>query len=276
MDLKKAARFFDRTDARDAYNHARKFKCQIEPLDLYRMDGARVKVRGMETAPGVKIPERRAIYVDGQVYLVSDMSADQWGGERIRQRFVIQGADRVIQIKTIAEELAGSTGTQAFAAIDFNKYSTDERDSSEYHPQYHIYVAPGEPVAENCIISTVDTFYLVRNAHLATSGLRDALCNQIDGPVIDAATFTSRAYDPVTDTYAEATSTVRCIRIRWQDHFMYLSPASEKFERGDMMILLPSSVVVASGDEVTLNDGVWRSRAVVEYPDYKQVHVRRA
>jgi hypothetical protein len=276
VKLANAATYFDRTVARDAYNHAVKFKCQIEPLDLYRMDGTRVKVRGMDTAPGIKIPTRRVINIDGQDYLVSAMSGDQWAGKRIRQRFVIQGADDIVQIKTIKQELDGDPGVQAFASIDFNKYNTDERDSSDYHPQYHVFLGPDEPAVEGGIISTVDQNYLIRNVNKTTAGLRDALVNVIDDPFIDSAVFASRTYDPLLDSYAEVTTTVRCIRVRWQEHFMYLSPASEKFQKGDMIVLLPNSVTVAAGDNIDLTDGVWNVRAVVGRGDYQQAHVRRA
>ena len=30
-------------------------------------------------------------------------------------------------------------GASAYASIEFNKYSTDERDNSRFHPQYNIY-----------------------------------------------------------------------------------------------------------------------------------------
>lgn len=275
MKLKDAAKFFDKTVAKDAYNHAKRFKCQIEPLDLYKMDGTRIKMRGMSTAPGIAIPARGVINIAGQNYLVSDNSDDQWAGEAVRSRYVIQGADDLVQIKTIAQELASQTGTQAFASIDFNKYSTDERDSSDYHAQYHIFLGGTETVAENYLISTLDRTYLVKAAHTSTSGLKDALCNLLDDPVIDTATFGSRAYDPISDTYTDTTSTVRCIRIRWQDHFNYLSQGSEKFERADMVVLVPLSMTPKAGDKITL-DEPWRVVSVVSHPTYRSLHVRRA
>jgi hypothetical protein len=274
MKLKQAATFFDKTVAKDAYNHAKRFKCQLEPLDLYRMDGARIKLRGMSTAPTVNIPERKVIHIDGQNYLVSDKSNDQWAGEAIRSRYVIQGADSVVQIASIADILAGTAGTLAFASIDFNRYSTDERDSSDYHPQYHIYFGGTETVSEHNLITTADRVYLVKSAHKTTAGLVDALSNLLDDPVIDTATFGSRAYDPISDTYTDTTSTVRCIRIRWQDHFNYLSQGSEKFERADMVVLVPLSMAPKSGDTITL-DAPWRVVSVVDYADYRSLHVRR-
>lgn len=276
MKLSAASRFFDRTVARDAYSPRSSFKCQLEPLDLYRMDGTRIKIRGMSTAPGLKIPARRVIEIDGQRYLVSDASSDQWAGEPVRDRYVIQGADYSVQIRTIPQVLDDAAGTTAYGSIDFNKYSTDERDSSEYHPQYHIFFGGTEIVEENYILTADGRSYLVKNAHRTTAGLKDALANLLDDPVIDAASFVSRAYNPITDTYTDTSTTVRCIRVRWQEHFNYLSQGSRKFERADMVVLMPLSVTPKAGDRVEIGGTPWEILSVVDRTGYQSLHIRRA
>lgn len=275
MKLKNAAKAFDRTTAVDAYNSFYSFRCQVEPLDMYRTEGTRIKVRNMSTAPDVTIPERRVIMFDGQAYLVSDSSYDYWGKEKIRARYVIQGADDVVEIRTITQILGSVAGVQAWASIDFNKYSTDERDSADYHPQYHIFFGK-EVVPENAIVTTSTRSFLVKNSFTAPSGFVDALCNELDSPVIDAATFKVRTYNPITDSSTESSSTVRCIRVRWQDHFAYLSQGSQKYERGDMVVFVPLSVTPKSNDVIELGDGPWRVLASVDFGGYRSLHVRRA
>ena len=275
MKLAAAARFFDRTVARDAYNPATTFKCQIEPLDLYRMEGTRLKVRGMSTAPGITIPARRVIVIDGQRYLVSDASPDQWEGAAIRNRYVIQGADSAVQIRTIPQVLANDPGVIAYGSVDFNKYNTDERDSSDYHPQYHVFLGSSEAVDEHYILSADGRTYLVKNAHLTPSGIKDALANLLDDPVIDSASFVSRAYDPITDSYTDTSSTVRCIRVRWQEHFNYLSQGSRKFERADTVVLMPLSVTPKAGDKVTIGGEPWEILSIVTLSGYRSAHTRR-
>lgn len=275
MKLKNAAKAFDRTTAVDAYNTFSSFKCQVEPLDMYRTEGTRIKIRNMSTAPDVKIPVRRAIMFDGQAYLVSDTSYDYWGNEKIRARYVIQGADYVVEIRTIPQILGAVAGVQAFASIDFSKYSTDERDNSDYHPQYHIFFGR-EEVPEDAIVSTSTRCFLVKNSYTTPSGLVDALCNELDSPVIDAATFKVRTYNPITDSSMESSSTVRCIRVRWQDHFTYLSQGSQKYERGDMVVFVPLSVTPKPSDLIELGDGAWKVLASVDFGGYRSLHVRRA
>jgi hypothetical protein len=276
MKLKAAARFFDRTKAVNAYNNSQTFKCQLEPLDMYRTEGTRIKIRNMSTDPSVVVPSRRTILIDEQAYLVSDASYDYWGKDKLRARYVIQGADHVVEIRTISQVLENVSGTLAHASIDFNKYSTDERDSADYHPQYHIYFG-NEEVPEHAILSTSDGhYYLVKNSYRTPSGLVDALSNELDSPVIDAATFKSRTYNPLTDTHTDTSTTVRCVRVRWQDFFNYLSQGSTKFERGDMQVFVPSSVTPKPNDLIEIGGSPWRVLASADRSGFKALHVRPA
>lgn len=230
----------------------------------------------MSVAPSVTMPARGVINIDGQPYLVGDTSADHWAGERIRNRYVLQGADYLADVRSIAQVLANTTGTAAYASIEFNKYGTDERDNSDFHPQYHIFFGGGESVPTESLIVAAGRYYLVRQSHRTMAGLIDALSNELDSPVIDAATFKSRSYNPVTDTNTETPTTVRCIRLRWQDHFTYLSQGSTKYERGDMQVFVPTSVTPKASDTLTLSDGTWRILSVVNETTYRSLHMRRA
>lgn len=275
MKLSAAARWFDKTVAQDAYSPAATFKCQLEPLDMYRTEGTRIKIRNMSTAPGVSIPERRAVRIDSQVYLVSDSSQDHWAGAALRNRHVLQGADDLVTIRSIGQVLSGAAGTSAYASVDFSKYGTDERDNSDYHPQYHIFFARTEVVPENTVLQSGAKYFLVRNSYVTPAGLVDALSNELDSPVTDSATFKSRAYNPVTDAHVETPTTVRCMRVRWQDSFAYLSQGSTKYERGDSQVFVPLSVSPKSGDRVALGDGVWEVLSVRTLADHHSLHVRR-
>lgn len=276
MKLKNAAKYFDRTRAVNAYNRTQKFNCQLEPLDMYRTEGTRIKIRNMSTEPGVVIPDRRVIMIDEQAYLVSEGSHDYWGGKKLRARYVIQGADYVVEIRSISEVLADVAGTLAHASVDFSKYGTDERDSADYHSQYHIYFG-NEDVPENAILSTSNgSHYLVKNSYRTPAGLIDALSNELDSPVIDTATYKVRTYTPVTDTYTEVSSTVRCVRVRWQDYFTYLSQGSTKFERGDMQVFVPLSMTPKSNDVISIGGETWKVLASVESSGFRTLHVRRA
>lgn len=276
MDLADVAGYFDTTIASDAYNALATFPVQIEPLDMVKIDGAAVKRRVMSTTPDVVLPARQVIAIGTQHYLVGDGSPDHWFGEPIRVRYVLQGAEHLASVQTIAQVLANTAGTSAWVSIDFNKYGTDERDNSDYNPQYHIFFGGSEVVAENSVITAGGRTYLVRNAHKSVSGLVDALSNVIDDPVFDSVTLKARTYVVATDSFTEVPTTVRCLRVRWQDHFRYLTQGSTTHERGDMTLFLPAAQAVAAGDTVTLSDGLWRVLNVRSESGYKALLVRRA
>ena len=274
MKLKNVSKFFDKTKAVDAYNSRYSFKCQVEPLDMYRTEGTRIKIRNMSTAPEVTIPARRVIKIDDQAYIVSDSSLDHWSGEAIRSRYVLQGADHVVEIRTIAQVLEDVAGVQAFASIDFNKYGTDERDSSRYHPQYHIYFGK-ETVEEDCVVHTTTSNYLVKNSYLTPAGIVDALANELDDPVVQVSVSAGRTYDPVTDSYTATTSSVRAIIVRWQEYFEYLTQGSTKYERGDAQLFVLPSVHAKAGDTVSISGEDFKVLSHLDSTGYRTLHIRR-
>ena len=274
MKLKNVSKFFDKTKAVDAYNALYSFKCQVEPLDMYRTEGTRIKIRNMSTAPEVTIPARRVIKIDDQAYIVSDSSLDHWSGEAIRSRYVLQGADHVVEIRTISQVLEDVAGVQAFASIDFNKYGTDERDSSRYHPQYHIYFGK-ETVEEDYVVHTPSSNYLVKNSYLTPAGIVDALANELDDPVVQVSVSAGRAYDPVTDNYTATTSSVRAILVRWQEYFEYLTQGSTKYERGDAQLFVLPAVQTKAGDTVIISGEDFKVLSHLDRTGYRTLHIRR-
>lgn len=277
MDLHKVAVFFDRTVAADAYTPGTTFLCQIEPLDMYRTEGTRIKIRDMSTAPTVTIPSRRAINIDGQVYLVSDASKDHWNGTVIRNRYVIQGVEDLVSIYTIPQLLAATpTGVSTYALVQYNRYSTDERDSSEYHAQYLLTFGP-ENIPEDGVVYDGSKYFLIREKYRAASGLINVVANELVSPIATVTINSPSTYDPVTETYSGGGSvSVKSILVRWQEHFRYLSQGSTSFESGDMQALVVDSLSVKADDRVTISGVVWRVLSTLTYSGYQSLHVRRA
>ena len=71
MRLARAARFGDRTVAHDAYSDTDTFLCQLAPLDMFRVEGVKIKVKQLSTGPDVTMPARGAVRIDTQVYIIS-------------------------------------------------------------------------------------------------------------------------------------------------------------------------------------------------------------
>lgn len=275
MRLDAIAHHFDKTEARDAYGSAT-FLCQLAPLELFKIDGVAVKKRQLSTDPDVSMPLRGALAIEDQTYLVGHGTPDYWNGVPIRVNYVVQGADELADLTTIAKELASTAATTAYASRAFSKYSTDARESSAYLPQYEIFLAGTESVPNHSLIYIASTWHLVHESYQSTSGLMIALANEIPEPVFESVSFGSRAYNPVTDDYTSTGTSVRVMRVRWTEHFKYLSKGSESYERGDMQIFLPKTVTPKVGDVVTLSDGVWRLLMVQDDSSVWSCHVRRS
>ena len=276
MRLKNASRLFDKTVFTDAYGTVT-FKGQLDPFDFFKLDGAAVKRRALSTAPGVTIPARRTIKADDQVYLVGDQTPDHWAGSKIRNRYVLHGADYLAQVRTVAEALADAAGLTAWVSRDWNKDTTDSRVSAENISQYHMFFSSAEDVPDESVLTLSDgRNYLVQGTHRALSGFTDALANEIPEPVFETVSFADRTYDPVADSFSSVTNNVRVMRIRWQEAFQYLSRASVEFERGDCLVFIPKGIVSPSAnDTVPLSDGTWRVVSSIDNGTFYRVHLRR-
>ncbi len=275
MRLLDAARRFDTTTATDAYSAAT-FKCQFEVLAYSKIDGVAVKKRQISTASSVTIPARRVVTIHGQTYLVGHGAPDFWNDDTIRLNYVVQGADGLANLTTIADELAGTAPGTAYAALAFAKYLPDAEDSSKYPPQYQVFLSGTESAPADSLVYLNSVWYLVKESYVSTSGLRVSLANVVDSPNFEMATFTSRVYAPLTDTYVDTPSAIKVFRIKWAEHFEYLSKATEQYERGDLTVMMLKAVTPDPPDTLTLSDGVWRILSAQDEGLTWNCHARRA
>jgi len=275
MRLLDAARRFDKTTATDAYS-ATTFKCQFEVLAYSKIDGVAVKKRQISTASSVTIPARRVVTIHGQTYLVGHGAPDFWNDDTIRLNYVVQGADGLANLTTIADELAGTAPGTAYAALAFAKYLPDAEDSSKYPPQYQVFLSGTESAPADSLIYLNSVWYLVKESYVSTSGLRVSLANVVESPNFEMAAFTSRVYAPLTDTYVDTPSAIKVFRIKWAEHFEYLSKATEQYERGDLTVMMLKAVTPDPPDTLTLSDGVWRILSAQDEGLTWNCHARRA
>ena len=275
MRLLDAARRFDKTTATDAYS-ATTFKCQFEVLAYSKIDGVAVKKRQISTASSVTIPARRVVTIHGQTYLVGHGAPDFWNDDTIRLNYVVQGADGLANLTTIADELAGTAPGTAYAALAFAKYLPDAEDSSKYPPQYQVFLSGTESAPADSLIYLNSVWYLVKESYVSTSGLRVSLANVVESPNFEMAAFTSRVYAPLTDTYVDTPSAIKVFRIKWAEHFEYLSKATEQYERGDLTVMMLKAVTPDPPDTLTLSDGVWRILSAQDEGLTWSCHARRA
>lgn len=277
MKLKNAARYFDKTVCKDAYGST-KFRAQLEPFLIYTVDGAKVKRRVLNTGPDVKMPPRGTILIDQQPYLVGEGTPDHWNGEQIRLSYVLHGADYTATVRTMPETLANTGGFTAYVSRDWSLDTTDSRVSADSISQYHLFFAGSENVLDGSVVGLSDgRYYLVQGVHRALSGFIDALSNEIPEPVFETINFGDRLHNPLTDTYTEVASTVRVIRLRWQEAFRYLTRASVDYERGDLLVMMlkAGTPTPSAGDLLHLSDGTWKIVSHIDYGQHYSLHLRR-
>ena len=275
MRLKSAAGRFDTTLASDAYNPATTFLCQYEPMSFSKIEGVQIFKRQVSVKPTVAIPPRGAITIEGKTYLVGHGAPDFWQGDPIRITLIIQGADGLASLNSIANELVGTAPATAYAALVFSKYMPDSDNNSKYPPQYQVFLSGTEDAPSDSLIHLNSRWFLVKQSYLSTSGLRVALANELEEPTFETISFGSKTYDPITDTSGTSASTVKILRVKWSEHFTYLSQGSENYQRGDQQIFVPKTVTPKPSDTLTLSDGVWRILSVQNEATWS-CHARRA
>lgn len=277
MKLIAAANKFNTTVAADAYSTASTFMCQYDPLSYSKIDGVAVRKRSISAAPDVVMPSRGAILIDGETYLVGHGAPDYWKGRAIRRNYVIQGADDLADLQSIADKLVGNAPVQAYAAVIFSRYMPDGADSSKYPPQYQVFVSGSENAPADSLVFASNKWYLIKQSYLSESGLRIALANEIDQPCFETITYSANTYDPITDTTSGTPKSINIMRIKWTEHFSYLSAASTTFERGDLQVfaLKTDLPAIKASDTLTLSDGQWRVISRQDEGAVWSVHVRR-
>jgi len=277
MDLSDVAGYFDDTVFKDAYGSAT-FKGQIDPFQLFTVDGAKVVRRSASVLPGVTLPPRRTVKVGRQVYLIGDDTDDHFNGEEIRTNFVLMGANHMATVRSIPDALAQATGLQTWVSRDWSKAQTDSRDSAESTNQHYLFFTRTEIIPNQGVIEFDGVAYFVKGTHKALSGLNAAICNELEGPVYETVSYGTRVYNAITDTYSDTPTSVRILRLRWQEAFRYLTRASTDYERGDqiVMMLKAGSPTPQPSDVLPLSDGGFRVLAVLDEGLHWSLHVRRA
>lgn len=276
MKLHKVANEYNTLTVSDAYGVGT-FKAQFDPLSLSKIDGVQVRKRSISTAPDVVVPARGVVRINGDEYLIGEGAPDFWENSIIRKTYVIQGADGLANLTSVAGKLANTAPATAYAALAFSKYLPDANDNSRMPPQYQVFLAGSENAPADSLIELGTSTYLVKQSYISTSGLRIALANALDEPVFETINYNAQTYDPVTDTYSGATTSVKIMRVKWSEHYTYLTKADETYQRGDVqgMVLKSAMPAAKESDVLALSDGSWRVLSVQDEGATLSMHLRR-
>lgn len=277
MRLHKAASFFDDSVLYDAYANTLIGNGQLDPTDIFKLDGASVRRRVISVNPDVILPTRRAVRLGADVYLIGEPSTDEWNGTPIRTKYVLHQTPGMATVKTLVEALADAAGTTMYASREWNKDVADLKTSSDYFNDYHIFVANTEVATQGSLIFIDGQWHYCHAVHPSLSGFTDLVSHEIIGTVFETVLVTGTTYDPVADSYSGSDTSVKILRMRWQERFEYLTLAQEEYVRGDetVVILKASLPNLKPSDTLALSDGAWRVLAVHDDGATLTAHVRR-
>lgn len=277
MRLHNAAKRFDDSVMYDAYTDALVGKGQLDPTDIFKLDGASVRRRIISVAPDTVLPTRRAVALGGRVYLIGEPSTDEWMGTPIRTKYVLHQTPGTATIKSFAEALADLPGRVMYASREWNKDVPDQQNSSNFFNDYHIFISNTETVAAYELIDIDGQWHICHAVHPSLSGFIDAVSHEIIGTGFETVSVTSNTYVPATDSYTSSTVSAKVLRLRWQEHYKYLTMAQENYVRGDETVVVLKSAwpAVKPSDEVVMSDGPWRVLAVVDEGSVFMLHTRR-
>lgn len=277
MHLLTAASWFDDTKFTDAYDVGVVFFGQLEPLDYYKIDGAAVKRRILNTAPDVAIPPRRTIKLGEQVYILGDDATDYFQGESVRKRYVMAGADDFVFVKSVEQILSGSTVERVWASVVFNKLESDERVSSVPVPEFQVYFGPLEDVELHDVIMTADAAYWVMSVSRAQSGLIAATVVRLEAETPITITYSSVLYTPLTDSEMDVSADINAVLLRWTEDFTYVSEGTPKYAHGDRTLAVLTADVPDPklNERVTINGETWRVVNTRRVGAVTNLHIRR-
>lgn len=274
MRLLDAAKYFDRLVVADAYTPATTFKGQLSLFDDSMRDGTTVVRRVLSVDPAVTMPSRGVVCFSGRNWLVGQAAPDSYDGVDIRHRYVLHHAQTSAVVKTPGEALAASAGLTAYASRLWIKDLKEVEVSSDFLSLFGIYFSPSETINEGSLIQLDGRWHMIRSSLKTAAGFRVAVSEELPEPVLESAMFGGRVYNPVTDAYSNTPLSVQALRLRYQAHFRYKSEAAQKFDKGDMQVLVLKSVVTPkAGDQVTLSDGAWNVESVVDEAPVWSLHV---
>jgi len=107
------------------------------------------------------------------------------------------------------------------------------------------------------------------------SGFLSAHSLKLD-KAVETVEMESRTYDPVAGDYVlQTNNTTPALRVRWQSLFDYTSQMDERYQEGDVSVVLPPSAPVNTGSMLRFPDQSYQVTAVDTLSDAQVAHCRK-
>jgi hypothetical protein len=272
MTLAQASLYFDRTPVYDSYTGAYLFSAQLDVYDDTKRDAHTAYRRVLSVKPGTTIPAGRVVDALGRHWIVGNSEPDGLADIH-REKYVLAQSNSRLKVSTLGEYLTGVSHADVWSAVHWSKDAKQTETSSD-QPQMHDVVLPAEVNPRNVLWSATEAF-LTLSPRPMPSGLHTAFCLKLDTQV-ETATVQSRVYDPVAGSYAASAGvTYPMLKVRWQSLFEYGSQADERYQEGDVSVVLPQSATINTSSLITVGGVTYSVLSVDTLVDSQVAHCRK-
>jgi len=257
MDLRDAAKFFDKEIFKDYYSSST-FYGQVGPFAESTRSGPATPRRVLSVAPDVSIPARKVVKMvsSGRNYIVGILNEDYWFNGVIRKKYPMIPVDTQVRLGNVGTHLAGSGySSDVFMFLTYVRRVPLEEESSLFYAGYEIHFSAYETVANDSIIKFGNDYFRVKVA-ASIDGAGFGMCEavKLESPMT-TVTYTKKGtvYDPATDTHGSTVlAGVAAFIEPTRFNFLFTYPAFEKVEPGDKTVSVLKTAVNAAkaGDTV--------------------------
>lgn len=268
------ASHFDDIRINDAYAGTFAFYGQFASFDESSPDGSVVKKRALSVRPGTVIPTRKAISFFDETWLVGDGNIDGLQNIAVRKAYWMKKSTGLYTCLTPGQVCSSASGTSFYGSIGYLKDTVNGVSDTEYDPFWDLYVSPTESVSKGYFIKVGYKYRRVRGVHDEASGFTLVQCDELEaGAVTSVSVTTGSTYDPITDSYSGASSSVTGILVEPSKFYRYATQADKKYNSGDLTVITGSALAINSS--VTISGAEWRVLDVQAELDAWAHHIRR-
>jgi hypothetical protein len=274
MSLTQASSYFDRTAVSAPDTGQILFMGQLEPYDDSKRDAASAYRRILSVKSGTPIPASRVVKMFDKVWIIGASEPD--GFEDIhRVKYVTHYAPVQLKVSRPNGFLFEAASSTLWASPQWIKDSKQLETSSDIPQIFDIALPDGSDVRVHDVLWATGMAFLILATHLQASGLLVANSLKLDQIAPATAGLVVRTYNPVNGNYTNGvTVQTPALLVRWQSLFAYGSQSSERYQEGDVSIILPTGTAASTGTTVDLAGVTYQAMAVLDVSGAVVLHAR--
>lgn len=278
MDLKDAARYFDKDSVYDGYSGALLFVGHTKPHDDHTSSGATSRRRTLTTLPANAAPARGVVTLYGERWLVGSNNPDTYHGAQIRRNFDLKKSTGLMKLLTPGQACLSGSGTDFYVHKEYFKDMVDPLTTADYDVMWNIFCPLNEAVIKGSFLREGSTIFRVRNAYSTVELLNIAETDQFDSDALQSVTFGANAgFNLITDAPTAAAVTTTVIQTDVPKYYQFRTEQEAERKPGDRTVFVAKSAITPKVSATfTMLGALWRVLAVVSENDAWAMQVRRA